>query len=110
MTEPTYHGTSQFIHVREPGGGEGPGEGDWFWSADCGFVTLEVLDGDTYLIWASAAPSIGGGSTGTGSVATIVPGQVYILNVDGTGEIELDAGDANSFLVHQTAVSISDCT
>lgn len=108
MTDATYTGRSQDIRVRDFGGGEGSGEGDWFWSGDCGFVIVPGLFHGKFLIWATAAPTVSG--VGTGTISTVIPGHLYILAVTGTGTIELDAGDANSFVVHQTPVTITDCT
>ena len=109
MTTPTYHGDSQVIRVRPHSGGEG-GEGPWWWSGTCGYIIVETLMGDTIAVWAGAAPTIGGGSIGSGTVTAIIPGQLYMLTCTATGNIELDASDGNGLLAHQVLPEITICT
>jgi hypothetical protein len=95
MSDPTYHGDSQKIRPQVLGG-----EGPWWWDHFCAYIQMDLAAGSTVFVWASALPTLGGGSTGSGFINTVAPGSLYVFQCSVSGMIELDSGDGNGLIAH----------
>lgn len=83
------------------GGGEGP----WYSSNACGFVDIDVLDGQQFVVWGRNGGGGGPDVTGPAVISTIVnsdPG-IFLVEATGDGTIEIsdDSCAFGELLVHR---------